>query len=412
MLVVRRVLRGLRTADGLRSGRALDPGGAVTAAHARRLQVPLSVTDARFAIVVVGAGNIGSHVVPLLARLVGLGRLIIVDRDVYEAKNLRGQAIRPADVDKAKASVQAARARRLAPTLDVRAVVGDVATLPFGVFRAHLVLGCLDSRAARQCLGEIAFRMGLPYLDGGIDVRGLIARVSVFDARVADAPCLACAWGEADYAALEQVQPCQDAPSAAAPATDAPAALGALTASLLAIECEKWIRGGKDRLGAGAEVMLDASSHTHHRTRERRNPACRFDHERWTIERLGAGPSALSVDTLLAHAAATPDAAATATPDDATLAVAGQRFVTQVACGACGTTRPLVRLAAALRPRDRICLACGRPTAPRGWDLVDRVAAISLGPAARRRPLHALGFRHGNVVAIDRGGAVHHFELA
>ncbi len=376
----------------------------MTAAQPRRLRVPESATDARFAIAVVGAGNIGSHVVPLLARLPGLGRLIIVDRDVYEAKNLRGQACGPADVGKAKAYVQAARARRLAPALDVRAVVGDVATLPFGVFRAHLVVGCLDSRAARQCLGEIAFRMGLPYLDGGVDVRGLIARVSVFDARVADAPCVACAWGEADYAALEQVQPCQDAPSTAAPATDAPAALGALTASLLAIECEKWMRGGEDRLAAGAEVMLDASSHTHHRTRERRNPACRFDHERWTIECLGAGPSALSVDTLLAHAAAT--------PDDATLAVAGQRFVTQVACGACGTTRPLVRLAAALRPRDRICLACGRPTAPRGWDLVDRVAAASLGPAARRRPLHALGFRHGDVVAIDRGGAVRHFELA
>ncbi len=375
----------------------------MTASHVGRAAAP--VAEPRFAVVVVGVGNIGSHVVPLLARLAGIGRLTIVDRDVYEPKNLAAQAIGSGDVGKPKASVQAARARRLAPGLDVRAIVGDVAALPFGAFRANLVLGCLDSRAARQRLGEITFRMGTPYLDAGVDAGALLARLHVYDSRADGAPCIACSWGAADLAAVadEQAQSCSRGSVMPPPATNAPAALGALAAALLVLECEKRLRG-QDPLPPGTELMIDSASHASHVTHERRNPACGFDHERWEIERLGRLPSTLSLEALLTRTGAS--------KDDATLAVAGERFVTQVACAACGTTRPLVRLGAALRQRDRICLVCSRPTAPRGWDLAARIDVGALAPAARRRPLRTLGLRRGDVVTIARGDDVHHYELS
>ena len=49
------------------------------------------------AVVVAGAGNIGSHLAPLLARA-GVGLVRVVDRDRVEEKNLAGQDFRPGDV--------------------------------------------------------------------------------------------------------------------------------------------------------------------------------------------------------------------------------------------------------------------------------------------------------------------------
>jgi tRNA A37 threonylcarbamoyladenosine dehydratase len=74
-------------------------------------------------VVVVGAGgNIGSHLVPHLARTEGIGRLVLVDRDRYQARNRLNQDLPPRALGRSKAAVQAARARRLNPALRVTAV--------------------------------------------------------------------------------------------------------------------------------------------------------------------------------------------------------------------------------------------------------------------------------------------------
>jgi molybdopterin/thiamine biosynthesis adenylyltransferase len=386
---------------------------AVTAVEARR-----APSARRASIAVVGAGNIGSHVLPLLARIDGLGALTIVDKDVYEKKNLNGQAILPTDVGKAKAIVQAARMRRLAPELVVRTIAAALENLPLGSFRADLIVGCLDSREGRRRLSEIAFRLSVPFIDAGVHADGLLARVTVYDPRNDDAACVECAWGTTDYAALEQVYPCQGA-ATSAPATNASAALGALAAALQAIECEKWLRERSDRLAPGSEVLIDAASHTHYRSTIRRNPSCRFDHERWTIERLAETPAALSLGDALAMAkggvgrgdTSAPDASRVASPPDAALTVAGQRFVTQLACVACGTARPIARLATTLRPRDRVCAECGHENVPRGFDLSDRLDLAALPAGASRRSLRAFGLRSSDVFTITHASGTQHFEL-
>ena len=71
-------------------------------------------------LVVVGAGNIGSHLVPLLVRgSTDLNRITIVDRDSYEPRNLRSQDITEVDLGRPKAIVQRERVWRIDPTLDV-----------------------------------------------------------------------------------------------------------------------------------------------------------------------------------------------------------------------------------------------------------------------------------------------------
>ena len=48
-------------------------------------------------VVVVGAGNIGSHLIPHLGRM-GLRRVRVIDPDRYDGGNLQNQDIRRCDV--------------------------------------------------------------------------------------------------------------------------------------------------------------------------------------------------------------------------------------------------------------------------------------------------------------------------
>lgn len=81
-------------------------------------------------VVIVGAGNIGSHAVPLIARTPEIGRVTIIDRDRYDETNVRSQDIAPADVGRPKALVQARRARRINPALVVTALHAASASWP------------------------------------------------------------------------------------------------------------------------------------------------------------------------------------------------------------------------------------------------------------------------------------------
>jgi adenylyltransferase/sulfurtransferase len=359
-------------------------------------------------IVVVGAGNIGSQTVQLVARAPAVARLVVVDRDAFEASNLTTQAIVPADVGRAKAHAAAARARAIRPSLEVEAFASPLDEVPRGVFRdADVVLGALDGREARRTLAEIAFRTGTPLLDAGVDGAALLARVTAWDPEP-DAPCLQCSWGAEDdrTVAREQSLPCTGAPAAGAP-TGAPAALGALAASLQVLECLKRLAARADRLPAGHEAMIDAASHVHLKSSVRRNPRCRFDHATWSITPLDAAPADLTVGDVLALPGV---------DGDARLAVYGPRFVTALRCAACGAGGPLAlpRLRVALTARELQCAACGAPTTPSGFDLAERLDPErddDRAPDLRHASLHALGLRPREIFSVLHAGGVSHFVL-
>ena len=362
---------------------------------------------ARKHVIVVGAGgNIGSHLVPLLARMPEIDRLTLIDRDRYEERNLGSHGLTRADVGRAKATVAARRARAIDPGLRVTPIAADVETLPAGLLRADLILAGLDSRRARQRVNQAAWRLGVPWLDGGVLADGSLARVTSF--RPGPGPCLECRWDAADYAALEQSYPCEQYPAAAP--TRAPAALGALAASLLALEAGKVLRGEAGALTPGAEWVIDAAHHRQYVTGARRHPGCRMaDHQPWTID-----PVRLSPDTPIGSAAEilARDLVKDGSSFGAvTLAVEGQRIVRRLSCETCGSPKPVLRLQGRLLPGDWRCRRCGGRTGLNGFGLLEHLELSALTRGERQRPVFAFGVRSGDLITVADGRSERHCEV-
>jgi len=338
-------------------------------------------------IVVAGAGgNIGSHLTESLARMPEVGRVVLIDRDVYEPRNVANQDIAPRDVGKPKVLVQARRLVEIRSRLEVNAIHAPLESLPLGAWRADLVVACLDSRAARQAVNERAWRLGIPWVDSGVLGSEGLARVNVYVPGY-DAPCLECAWSDEDYRLLEQQYPCGGAAHVPAP-NGASSELGALAAAMLALECRKMLAGEFDRAAIGRQATFNARWHQCSMTSFRRNPRCRFDHATWRIEPLRSNTREMRIADLLAMAE--------------TVRVPGQRFVRRLVCPACSSEKRLFHLDGSLDAARRRCGGCRRPMAATGFDMVESLDR-DLPEEVRNQALDEAGLRYGDVVeAGDR----------
>lgn len=357
-------------------------------------------------LVVVGCGgNIGSQLVPHLGRMTKVESVTLIDRDVYEAANLLTQAITPQDIGRRKATVQARRLSRINPQLQVRAIAEAVERVPLGLLRADVMLACLDTKRARQYVNQAAWRLGVPWIDTGVEAGGLLARVNVYVPGT-DGPCLECAWDEQDYATLQQAYPCQGFAEQTFQ-TNAPSSLGALAASLQAIECEKVLSGRLAEAAVGQQVLINAAHHKHYVTAYRRNPVCRFGgHETWSIERLKRRPQDLTIRQALELGGSIASSNV-----QVGLRVEGDPFVRRLSCAGCGQSRRLLRLQSRLRAADRTCVSCGRAMIAAGFDVSERLEASALTDRLLNRSLHSLGFRRGDVFGIGKRARETHFEI-
>jgi len=361
------------------------------------------VTALALIVVIVGAGGlIGSHLVPHVGRLRGIRRVVLIDGDVYEEKNLGSQDITRRDVGRPKATVQARRLRRIAPHLDVVAIPDVLENVPLGLLRAAVLLGCLDARAPRRSMNTIARRLRLPWIDAGVHADQLLARVNVH-LPGPDEPCLECGWDARDYEALEQTYPC--AGENAAPPTNAPSGLGGLAASLQALETQKLLAGDRDGLAVGKQVTISALAHRHYVTGFAVNPACRFDHEAWEIETLVQGPTQLTVRQAFALGRRSASGSLR-------LRVPLQLFATTLRCVACGQRRDFSPwLVGRLRADERACAGCGRGMRPAGTDATEWLLEADVAPALLDAPLGSLGLRHGDVLAVADDTHAAYFQL-
>ncbi len=345
-------------------------------------------------VTLIGAGgNIGSHLVPHLARMEGIGRVILVDRDTYEHNNLSSQDILPSHIGKPKAHVQARRLRRINPSLDVCSVVGSVEDMPIGRLRADVMLTALDSRRSRQCVNEIAWRLGVPWCDSGVRPEELLARIAVYIPGE-DAPCMECAWSDSDYAQIEQTYPCQASANSAEIPTNAPSCLGALAAAMQGLECRKILEGQFDRLAAGRQVVIDAQWHRHYVTRYRRNPECRFDHKSWIIDRLHCRLDRFALEDALRLGDR--------------IELDRMPFLSRLTCSGCGLARSLLFLAPALSPTARSCAACGAAMTANGFGILEMIDSRQ-PQQILRRSLRDVGLRRGDVFHAGNGK---YFEIA
>jgi molybdopterin/thiamine biosynthesis adenylyltransferase len=355
-------------------------------------------------IAVVGAGgNIGSHVVPHLARMPEIGRLTLIDCDRYEEHNVRNQAIGIASIGKSKARVQAQVARRISPHLEIDAIAERVEAIPLGLLQAEMILTCVDSRRSRQYVNQAARRLGVPWVDAGVLADGLLARIDTY-LPAADLACLECGWDAQDYAALEQSYPCTELATTAS--SSAPSGLGALAAALQALECARHFTANGS--GAPAEqIVIGVADGCHYRTTRLRNPACRLvPHDAWDIH-----PLEMDLRTATLRALFLAVADRVGPPEAVSVRIDGKLFVTDASCGSCRATRQTLRVSTPTHNELGACAACRGALVAGGFGVTECLERAALRAADLRRSLRRIGIRPHEVITATSGGQELHLEL-
>ena len=124
----------------------------------------------RSTVAVVGLGGLGGSVVEGLARM-GVGRLIVVDGDVFLDHNLNRQVLSAeADLGLLKAEVTRAKVAQINAAVEV-VVHSEEATrenLPRLLDGAEVVVDALDRLPTRLTLQEAAQELGIPMVHGAI----------------------------------------------------------------------------------------------------------------------------------------------------------------------------------------------------------------------------------------------------
>lgn len=362
------------------------------------MDTDLTAGTAGRSVVVVGAGNIGSHVLPLIGRMPEVGSITIIDNDVYEPKNLPGQHISEGDFGKSKAHTQAQRMRGLNAHLRTWAIAENVENVPPGNLRGDVILGCLDSRESRRVVHQVAWQLGVPFIDAGVEPDGLLARVNVYRPGPNN-PCMECAWDHGDYELLEQRHACASDRETPAP-TNAPASLGALAAALQAIECQKILACDWAHVAVGRQVLVDAATHRHFVTGFRRNPHCRFNHLSIEVEPVACdGPLSALFELGRERLGS----------GEVTLGVLNKRFVRELACLDCLTSIDTFCLEGRVR---RLCRKCDEQMQPVGMSMLVRMSVEDASSAVMAGPLGQLGFRTGDILTFSNTNTELHFEIS
>jgi len=121
-------------------------------------------------VLVVGTGGLGSPVLYYLAAA-GVGTLGIVDDDRVDVTNLQRQILHwEKDLGRGKTESAGEKLRAFNSTLTYhlypeRLTEGNVETL---IGNYELVVAAVDNRETRRILNHACYRLGVPWIDGGI----------------------------------------------------------------------------------------------------------------------------------------------------------------------------------------------------------------------------------------------------
>jgi molybdopterin/thiamine biosynthesis adenylyltransferase len=148
-------------------------------------------------VAIVGAGGIGSAVIPTLAGA-GIGRLTIIDDDVVDRTNLQRQPIfRDDQVGQPKADLAASFARAINPHVEVAPVQQRLsADNAEALLQGHdLVIDGSDNFATRLIVSDALTRLEIPLVSAAaVQFQG---QVALFRGWEADKPCYRCFVGDA-----------------------------------------------------------------------------------------------------------------------------------------------------------------------------------------------------------------------
>lgn len=152
-------------------------------------------------ICVVGCGGLGGHVAQTLARF-GVGRLKLVDGDVFAVSNLNRQVFAKENtLGENKALVCAGALADINSDIVLEAIPEMLSEE--NAFRilngCDLAIDCLDSRAARKLLDSMCAECNIPYIHGAIG--GFYGQVSTI---FPGDDTLAKIYGQSSAAGIEQ----------------------------------------------------------------------------------------------------------------------------------------------------------------------------------------------------------------
>ena len=128
-------------------------------------------------VAVVGLGGLGGNVVEGLARA-GIGRLIVIDGDVFVEHNLNRQILSTeANLGTSKVEVAKARVAEINSAVEViaRPVEAAAESLPQLLEGAEVVVDALDRLPTRLMLQDAAQSLGIPMVHGAI--AGMVGQV-------------------------------------------------------------------------------------------------------------------------------------------------------------------------------------------------------------------------------------------
>ncbi|MFW6170811.1 MAG: HesA/MoeB/ThiF family protein, partial [Planctomycetota bacterium] len=233
-------------------------------------------TLTRARIMVVGAGALGNEVLKNLA-LMGIGEIHLVDFDHIEQSNLtRGVLFRQRDCGRSKAEAAADSLRNLNPDVRVRPLVANVVTqVGLGLFRdMDVVIGCLDNREARLWVNRSCWRVGTPWIDGGLQEINGVIKVFV----PPDGACYECGMTENDYRLINLRYSCpllrqEQIQSGKVPTSPT---IAAMIGGLQTQEALKLLHGLP--VESGVALIYNGMANTFYKTRFQRREAC-LSHE-------------------------------------------------------------------------------------------------------------------------------------
>lgn len=191
------------------------------------------ITSARVA--VLGAGALGTVAAEILARA-GVGKLVIIDRDVVEWTNLQRQALyieQDAIDGRSKADATCDRLKAINSHIQLQPVVADVASGNIGdiLEEVDLVIDAADNFLLRFLLNDWSLKTETPWVHGGCV--GAVGQVRLFTGT--GRPCFRCLVPEPP-------------PASAVDTCDTAGVVGSAThtvASLQSTEAIKWLSGNR-----------------------------------------------------------------------------------------------------------------------------------------------------------------------
>jgi molybdopterin/thiamine biosynthesis adenylyltransferase len=367
-----------------------------------------ALQDARVAIL--GVGNVGGQ---LAQHLVLLGaRLVLVDRDVVTEANLGTQGFTEDDIGRPKAGARAEWLGPLNPRCRIEPVHADIRRLGLGALRGiTLLFSCLDSRAGRATVSELAMRLGIPWIDGALDGSGTsyFGRVACYDPRRPESACYLCPHDAASLQGIADESGAANgcstrrwiAAEPAPPPTLACSALGGAVAAMQAIWGLQMLLGRSDEV-AGREVYFDLGQSMLTSHRLRRNPRCVLDHRSWQLAPMGAESSASTVEQTFSFA----ESALAGAVD---LQLVHRAIVTRLRCARCGAEQHPYLVAEVLREEHARC-ACGGGMDPVAADVLDRFGRSQAAPLLART-WEEIGLPRADVIVARSDGADLHVLL-